>query len=111
MSGVTPRRLNAANRKHGLTSDVDHVAAQREGQNRRRGKPQLSRPDENNLIVDASLEEFPVNASEPQLERQRDMVRKHQRCRSRSAFATVDGNKVNSAPGCVHQSGEVFPNL
>ena len=61
--GVALLRLDAADREHRLPGDVDHVAAEREGDDGVVGQPELARPDER-TVLQAPPRRTPVDAGE-----------------------------------------------
>ena len=61
---MTLLRLDAADGEHGLAADVDHVAAEREGDDRVVGEPELAGADEDDLLVQVPLGEQGVDPGE-----------------------------------------------
>ena len=86
--------------EHRLPGDVDHVAAERERDDRVVGQPELAGADEGHLLVQAALGERRVDPGEPQLERQRHGVGEDQRRRAGTALAAVDGHEVDARGRC-----------
>src|SRR3954468_14933379 len=68
LAGVTYLRLEAADREHWLTRDVDHVGAERECEQRCLGKAELARADERHAVVDPMARKGCIDAREADLE-------------------------------------------
>ena len=90
VAGVAALRLDAADRHHRLAPDVDHVAAEREREQRRVGEAELAGADEHDVLGDPRARERRVHAREAELERQRDVVGEDERRRAGAALAAVD---------------------
>src|SRR5262249_45206640 len=102
-------RLDAADREQRLASDRDDVASQGEGKERRLREAEFPRADEHDAVVDAALGELAEYAREPDLERQRDVIREDQRSGAGPAFATVDGDEIDAAIAARLQARELRP--
>ena len=102
-------RLDATDSEHRLAADIDHIAAQGEGQHGAIGKAQLARADENHFLVQVSLGKLPVDAAHAELERQGDMVAEDQGRGAGTSLSPIDSDEVNSPAGRRHQVGKVSP--
>ena len=89
--------LDAADREHRFPRDIDHVAAQREADDRVVGQAELAAADEGDLLMQTPLGEDPVHPGEAKLEGQRHGVGEDQRCRAGASLAAVDGHEVDPA--------------
>ena len=108
---VTLLRLNAADGEHGFARDVDGITAEGEGQHGVLGKAELARTNKENAVLQVALGKHPVDARHPDLERERDVVREDQRRRTRSSFATVDRDEVDTPLAGFHRRRELVPEL
>ena len=101
--GVTPLRLDAADRHHRLAAHVDQIAAEREREHGRFREAELARSDEDDPLMQAVRGEDLLHAAEAHLEWQRDVVGEDQRPGARAAFTAVDGDEVHAARAVGHQ--------
>ena len=107
--GVAPLGLDAADREHRLTGDIDHVAAEREGDDGVVGKAELAATDERDLFLETPLREHPVDPGEADLERKGDGVGEDERSRAGATLAAVYGDEVDAPVGPRHEVGELLP--
>ena len=108
MARVAPLGLDAADGQHRFARDVDHVAADREGEQRGLlGKPQLARTANTRVLAELRAPRRSGTRREAELEGERDVVREHQRRGARAALAAVDGDEVEPASGGVHFGRQV----
>ena len=79
---MTSLRLDTADGHHRLTPYVDRVASERKGDHRVGRKSQFPRPYEDHILLDPGLGENPIHTAESDLEGQRHVIRKRERCGS-----------------------------
>ncbi len=90
VSGVTLLRLNATNRHHRLTTDVDC-------QQRRMWKTQVPGSDEQNVVGNVAGLEDLDDSRDRDPKRQRDVIGETEWPGSGTALPTVDRNEVDAA--------------
>ena len=95
--------------QHRLAGDVDHVAAEREREQRGSGKPSLPAPMKTTSSAIPARAKTRVDARERELERQRDVVAERERRGAGAAFAAVDRDEVGAAAGGGHALGQLRP--
>jgi len=105
--GVAALGLDAADREHRLAPDVHRVTPEREREQCGVGKAELAGTHEHDIVGDALLGKRAVDAREPDLERQRDMIGECKRSGPRATFAAVDRDEVDPPLASSHEPGEV----
>ena len=109
MVRVAALGLNAADGEQRFPAHVDHVAPQAEREDGGLGEPEPAGADEHNPLVQPAGMKDLLHAAEPDLERQRHMIREHERPGARAAFAPIDGDEIDAAAAGRHQLREVGP--
>ena len=95
--GVTPLRLDAADRHHRFAANVDRVAAQGKREDGSLWKAQFARSDEDDPLMQSVFCEDLLNAAETDFEGQGHVIGEHERPGAGAAFAAVNRNEVDAA--------------
>ena len=110
-SSVTFPRLDTTDRHHRFARDIDHVAAQREGDHCAAGKAKFAAADPYYAFGYAGFLKNLIHASKPNFKRQRNMIGERQRCRAGPAFSAVDRNEIRALIALAHTLREHAPGI
>src|SRR5262249_32874510 len=107
--GMAALGLNAPDRQQRFAPDRNQIAAERKCKQRRIREPELAGADEDHALVKVALHEQFVDATERDLERERDMIGEDQRPGTGAAFPTIDRDEVDATIAERHQADELLP--
>ena len=109
--GVALLGLDAADRQHRLAADVDHVDAEREGDDGVLRDAELAAAHEDHVVGETGCGEALVDVGEADAEGVGHRVGEDHRRRARAALAAVDVDEVDAALAVRHPLDQVVPEV